>query len=296
MSENTGMRAGSRRRVRGGLALGAVVVVAAFVLAACGSSDSGSDATTTTKAKGEGSTSTSPSTSTTKAANGAGELDGQSFIATGIEGYEPVADSDLTVTFEDGQMAVNGGCNTLGSGYTFDDGTLKWDGEPRATMMGCSEELMAQDTWLTALFTKGVDATLDGDTLTLTQDDVTITLTAVADAPLTNTTWTLTGTIANEAISSIPADAEANPPTLTIDDDANVGVFAGCNRGSTTVEITDTTLTFSPIALTKMFCEGSAGELETHVTTVLDGETTYTVDGDTLRIMNGDQGLEYTAS
>jgi len=294
MQHNRGMRDGRDHRVRGGLGLGAVVVMAALVLAACGSSDSGSDATTTTKAAGATTTTTeAKATTTTKAASGDGQLSG-SYIGTGITGYTPVADSQLTLAFEGDQLSVNAGCNTLGSSYTFTDGVLKWDGTPRATMMACSDELMAQDTWLTELFTKGVDAKLDGDTLTLTQGDVTITLDAVAATPLTGTTWTLTGTIANEAVSSV-ADG-AKPPTLTIDEDGNAAVFAGCNNGRATVDVGDTTLTFGPMALTRMACEDAAGMLENQVVAVLDGKTTYTVEGDTLTIMNGGNGLVYQAA
>jgi len=50
--------------------------------------------------------------------------------------------------------------------------------EPAATMMACSDELMAQDNWLNALFVDGVPATLDGDQLTLKNGDVEIVLEA----------------------------------------------------------------------------------------------------------------------
>ena len=80
------------------------------------------------------------------------------------------------------------------------------------------------------------------------------------------------------------------------DDDGNAAVFTGCNSGSTTVEVADATLTFGPIAMTKMACPGAASELEATVTTVLDGEVDYTVDGDTLTITKGSQGLVYRAT
>jgi heat shock protein HslJ len=276
----------ARRGAAGRLAA-AVALVAMVVLAGCGSSDSG-DATTTTKASGDGTGKT-----TTTAASGDSELDGRQYVASGVTGYEPVAGSQLTMTFDDGQLSVNAGCNTLGGTYEFADGTLKWTGEPRATMMACSDELMAQDTWLTDLLTAGVEAKVDGTTLTLSSDDVTITLDEVKDSPLTGTTWTLDGTIANEAVSSLPADAKA--PTLTIADDGAVTVFTGCNNGQGTVKIGDDTLTFAPLATTRKFCEGTGSQLEGQVTTVLDGEVTFTIDGSSLTIMNGDSGLVYKA-
>ena len=281
------MQARRTHRTRGGLTLGAVAVLATFVLAGCGSSDS--DGATSTTKPDAGS---KASTTTTEVA-GSGELDGMRFAATDVTGYEPAGDTNLTLAFDDGQLSVNAGCNTLGSAYELADGTLTWTGEPRATMMACPEDLQAQDTWLTDLFTAGVTAELDGGTLTLTSDDVTITLEEVADAPLTATAWSLDGTIENEAVSSLPADAKA--PTLTIGEDGTAQIFTGCNTGSTTVEIAETTLTFAPMAMTRMACEADATALEQAVTTVLDGEATFTIDGETLTIMNGTAGLTYRA-
>ncbi len=283
MRQDTSRQARRHERVRGGFAL-AAIVLATLALAACGSSDSGDD-TTTAKTPG------SDDTTTEAPGSAVDQLDGTQFTATDVTAYEPVAGSELTLTFDGGQLSVNAGCNTLGSSYTFADGTLAWTGEPRATMMACSDDLMAQDAWLTELFTAGVEAELDGTTLTLTSDDVVITLEAVGDATLTGTAWTLDGLIADDAVSSLPDGAE--PPTLTIGEDGSAQLFTGCNTGSTTVAIADDTLTFDPIAMTRMFCEGAGSELEGQVTTVLDGEVTYTIEGDTLTIMNGETGLVY---
>jgi len=267
---------------------GALLVAAALVLAACGSSDAGGDGPTTTKASGpsDGSTTTAPS-------SGDDELDGRQFTATDVTGYDLVAGTEIVTTFEDGRLSVNAGCNTLSSAYTFDDGTLAWTGEPMATQMACPDDLMAQDSWLTGFFVAGADATLDGQTLTLTYEDFTMTLEQVADAPLVGTSWTLDSTIANDAVSSIPTGTKA--PTLAISDDGSAQVFTGCNTGSTTVEIAADTLTVAPMALTRMACEDDAMALENQVTTVLDGEVGFTIEGDALTIRNGDSGLVYRA-
>jgi len=267
--------------------IGALGMVAVLVLAACGSSDPDTSSDdTTTKAKG--------STTTTAGASSTPELDGMAFTATGVEGYEPVAGSQLTLTFQDGSLSVNAGCNTMTSAYEVNGDQLAWTGTPAATMMGCSDELMNQDTWLINLFTDGVTAALDGEELTLTSDDVTITLATVPDAELVGTAWALESTIANEAVST-SAPPELGVPTLKISEDGSAQVFTGCNTGSTTVEVTDTTLTFAPLAMTRMFCEDAA-DLETAVTTVLEGETTYVIDGSTLTITKGETGLVYTAT
>lgn len=306
MRQHAGTKAGMVRRGRSGAALGAAVIAGALLLAACGSSDAkGDDTTTTSKPvaktttteKATTTTTTDPKATTTTTSGNVNELDG-AFVSSEVTGYDLVPDSELTLTFDGDTLAVNAGCNTMTTTYSLTDSVLKWTGTPAATMMGCDEALTAQDAWITGLLTKGMAAEgIDGGaSLTLTSGDVTITLDGVAASPLTGTTWTLTSTIANDAVSSIPASTESDPPTLTIDEEGTVGVFAGCNRGSATVDITDTTLTFSPIALTKMACTGDAGTLETQVTTVLDGEVDYVVDGPTLTITSGTSGLVYTAS
>ena len=88
------------------------------------------------------------------------------------------------------------------------------------TQMGCSPELMAQDTWLAQQFGKGMTVHLDGDTLTLTTVDGTvITLVdrkvAEPDLPLVGTTWTLESVITGDAATSY-ADVTA---TMTIEGD-----------------------------------------------------------------------------
>lgn len=283
-------RSASTSTARGGWLIGAVLV-GALLLAGCGSSDSGSDATTTTKASGG--KGTSSTTSTTEADSASGDLDGTQWTATGVEGYQPVEGSTLVLTFEAGQLTANAGCNTLGAPYSFAEGELAWTGEPRATMMACSDELMAQDTWLTDLLTKGVEATVDGNVLTLASGDVTITLDEVVDATLEGTTWTLESVIANDAVSSLPEGAKA--PTLTIGADGATQVFTGCNNGSTTAEVGEGTLTFSPMAMTRMACGEDASKVENYVVQVLDGEVTATVDGNSLTLRKGQSGLVFTA-
>jgi heat shock protein HslJ len=302
MRQDAGIGAVARRRVRGA-ALGAAVAVTAVVLAACGSSAPSADSTTTTKAKPTASTTdpkaatttTDPKATTTTDPSNVTELDG-AFTSTSTEGYELVADTELTLTFDGDQLSVNAGCNTMGSAYTLEAGVLTWTGVPRATMMACSDDLMAQDTWITDLLTEGVEveASDGGATLTLTSGDVVITLAGVASSPITGTTWTLDGTIANDAVSSLPAGVDA--PTLTIDEDGTAAVFAGCNRGSTTVDVAESTLTFSPVAVTKMACSGAAAQVEAQVLAVLDGEVEYAIDGDVLSITSGTDGLMYRAS
>ena len=227
----------------------------------------------------------------------ADDLVGTTFESTGVTGYDLVEGSTIDIGFQEGSVGARAGCNTMSGGYEINDGNLEV-GPMAATMMACDEPLMAQDTWLSAFLSSGPAIALDGETLTLTGSDSTITFAAQAPTEVEGTTWVLTGTVANEAISSLPASAEGTA-TLTITD-GTAAIASGCNTGSGSVEVTDTTMTFGPIALTAMACADELMIVEGSVVLVLDGEVTYEVNGDRLSIRkdgaDGEIGLEFTAS
>jgi heat shock protein HslJ len=108
----------------------------------------------------------------------ADQLEGMTYNSTSVTGQDMVADTTVKLAFEADTMSVNGGCNAMGGPYAVDSGKLAWSGEPHSTMMACSDELTAQDDWLRQAFSDGFEATSedDGNTLTLTQGDVTIEL------------------------------------------------------------------------------------------------------------------------
>lgn len=253
-----------------------LLVLSALAIAACGSDDDSPAANDSLPAVGSAPT--------------ADDLVDRSFEATEVVGHELVADSTIELAFMADSVAARAGCNSMNGGYKIVDGALKV-AAMASTMMACSDELMEQDTWLSEFLSSEPSIALEGDVLTLTGVDASLTLSAVQPAELEDTTWTVTGVVANEAVSSIPMDAEAS---ITITD-GQAAIRTGCNNGSTGVEITETTITFGPIATTKMACEPELTELEASVLAALDGEVTYEIAGDNLSLRNGDIGLELTA-
>jgi heat shock protein HslJ len=252
----------------------ALLALAGLTLAACGSDDSGSSDGSLTAA----------------------DLDGRTFVSTEVTGYDLVEGTEINMTFLADSMSVSGGCNSMNGGFEIDEGVLT-AGPFAATMMACDQPLMDQDTWLDEFLTSLPTIELDGETLTLAGGETTITLAELQPSELVDTKWIVTGTVANEAISSVPADSTAS---IMIAPDDSVSVDTGCNTGSGTVVITDTTLTFGPIAITKRACADEAiNQLEAAVLAVLQGEVTYTIDGDSLSLRSGDGadevGLELTA-
>lgn len=255
-----------------------LLALAGFTLAACGSDDDGDAA------------------SDSSGAPSADDLSGRGFVSSDVTGYDLVEGSGITMNFLDDSVSVNAGCNTMNGGYEITDGAFV-AGQFAMTMMACDDALMAQDTWLSEFLASSPSITLDGSTLSFSGDDVTITLDEIEPAALVGTTWTVTGTVANEAVSSVPIDSTAS---ITIADDGTVAVDTGCNTGSGSVEVGDDTLTFGPIATTLRACADEAvNQLEAAVLAVLQGEVSYTIDGSNLSLRSGEGaeqvGLELTA-
>ncbi len=46
------------------------------------------------------------------------DLDGREFVSTQVDGHDLVADSTIRISFEDGSLSINAGCNTMFGAYT----------------------------------------------------------------------------------------------------------------------------------------------------------------------------------
>lgn len=111
------------------------------------------------------------------ACGGSASVDGRTFVSTAAVGHDLVSGTSVLLTFEDGAIAAEAGCNTMISGYAWSDGVLEVD-DLASTRMGCPDDLAAQDAWLTALLTSDPAMVLDGDTLRLGDAENGLTLTA----------------------------------------------------------------------------------------------------------------------
>lgn len=216
-------------------------------------------------------------------------LEGRTFLATAAVGRSLVPGSIVRLSFAAGQLGASGGCNSIGGAYTI-DGDRLIAGQMAMTEMACEPALMAQDAWLAGLL-DGATIALAGDTLTLAKDGARLSLldreVADPDRPLVGTRWIVDGLVSADAVSSVPVGVTA---ALTFSE-GRVEVEAGCNRGGGAVTVTDTTLAFGLIGLTKMACEGGAMEVERAVSAVLTGEVGYEIEAETLTLDAGPFGL-----
>ncbi|MGC0364714.1 heat shock protein HslJ [Rhodococcus sp. 27YEA15] len=223
---------------------------------------------------------------------------GRTYISTAVDGEPIPGGGPLTLDFtETGRVSANAGCNTSSGSVEFTDGKLIV-GTMMSTMMGCTPELLAADTWTSTLLSSTPTWRLDGDTLTIKSSASTVTFqdkkVVTPDRALVGTTWTVTSLISPDAISTSIA-LETAAPQLTIAADGSVTGTTGCNRMSGQVEVGDTNVTFSPLATTRMTCPDEVADIERQVLAVLDGEVAYTVDANTMTLRKADAGLILTA-
>ncbi len=154
---------------------------------------------------------------------------------------------------------------------------------------------MQQDEWLGDLLSDARIA-LAGDSLTLDNGQIRLTLldreVASPDKPLVGTKWVLDSIVDGGAVSSVPAGVTASMRIV----DGQLELDAGCNIGGGPVAVTDDTLAFGPMMLTKRACQAGPSSVEQAVTTVLTGTVSYTIDADLLTIDAGGPGLVFRAA
>jgi heat shock protein HslJ len=223
-------------------------------------------------------------------------LDGRTFISTAVvDGGEDrplVANTEIRLTFDDGQLGASAGCNAFGGTFRVEDGALIVDGGAM-TEMGCDEERSAQDEWLFAFLGARPQLSLSDNELILTAGETIITLLdreiAEPDLALVGPTWTVDTIITGDAASSVPDGVNA---TITFAEDGSMHVQTGCNSGAGQYTVDGDRLELSGIQQTLIGCDGAAAAVEEAVIEVLaPGAVTYALDADSLTLMAGDHGL-----
>src|SRR5262249_3091604 len=144
-----------------------------------------------------------------------GALDGRVFLLQSSQGFQPVPDTQLSVSFDDGEIFVSAGCNSQGGPFRLRGGRLELEGLG-TTDIGCIQALAAQDDWLAHFLTSKPQLTLHGDQLTLESGVATLVLldreVADPDRPLAGPAWTIDSFIASGGWSNGPMAA---PITVT---------------------------------------------------------------------------------
>lgn len=224
----------------------------------------------------------------------ANDLEGRTFLSTGIEGRTIAAGTRIRLTFQNGNIGASAGCNSMGGPFRIEGGLLRTP-QMITTEMGCQPELMAQDQWIADLLNESM-LVLDGDVLTLSKGDVSLSLldrrVADPDRPLIGTQWVVDGILDGDTASSVPAAAIASV-TLSA---GRADVETGCNSGSADADISANTIEFGPLVLTKRACPPETMGLEQAVVRVVHGLIQYRIEADVLTMTSGGFGLMLRAT
>lgn len=220
---------------------------------------------------------------------------GRTYVSSGVAGHTLVDGTQVSITFgNDGELSVNAGCNTLGTSYKMENGTLLAENFG-GTEMGCDAPRHEQDQWLAAFLSAKPTVAVQSDQLVLATPDVTLTMrdrkSAQPDKPLTGTTWIADTVIAGDAASSVPAD----PKVWLKIADGKVQASDGCNGIGGTATIEPATITFSGVASTLVGCvdRSPAGPA---IHALVTGKVSYELDGERLTLTTaGGAGLGFRA-
>ena len=110
------------------------------------------------------------------------DLDGRQFTSVSVtrDDADPalVPDTEITLTFGDGLISADAGCNRIAGRVGLEGAELVADGRiGPVTKMACPGPREAQDQWLSELLASRPTVALEGEILTLTQGSTTIVAT-----------------------------------------------------------------------------------------------------------------------
>lgn len=241
-------------------------------------------------------------------------LDGRVFILQEVTGRDLVEGTDIRLRFQ-GHLGATAGCNSMGAGYSIEDGRLVIDGGGMSvTEVGCDPERHDQDAWLDDFLLSSPTVALSGDELTLTGDDAVIELldqeVAEPDRPLVGTTWRVDTIYEGDTAWSVePPPLWPRPGTgwswnkarfpegslVTLrfsDQETFVATSVDCTSATGDVSIGPSTLTFGDFGVDDVACPRPWAET---LDVLGAGETTYEIVTERLLIHTGDVGIGATA-
>lgn len=218
---------------------------------------------------------------------------GRDFLSTAVtengESRPLVDGTRIRLSFGDdgSSFEADAGCNQMGGTATIEDGHLVVADGLVTTEMACEPDRMDQDSWLADFLTGRPAFSLTGPDMTLTRDGTEIRLSdrevADPDRPLRGTKWVVDGIVDGDAVSSVPAGAEAFV-IFSEENEEEFGGNTGCNSMGGTAVVGEESIAFSEVITTKIACDGDRDKLEKAVLAVLDGDVAYDIDADRLTL------------
>lgn len=220
--------------------------------------------------------------------------DGHTFLLDTSEGYERVSDTSITLSFSDGDLRFNAGCNSHAGAYSLCDGKVCMS-ELSSTEIGCDAALHAQDEWLADFFTSTPSINYAPPRLTITGDGATLEFLdreeADPDRSLEGRLWTIDTFIDGDAASNFPL---MNTPTIRFESDGTFVAFNTCNGMEGTYTVDDQQLTLADVISDERSCDTDLTAQEHFSEVISPGTVAFTIEARRLTLMRDDLGLSAT--
>lgn len=220
-----------------------------------------------------------------------GSIDGDYLLSDSV-GWDPLAGTNVRISFDDGEFSFSAGCNSHFGQYTILDGAFLTDGLG-STEMGCDALLHDQDEWLADFFESGPTIAHASPRVVFTTDTVTLTFLddeiAEPDLPLTGTIWNIDTLIDGDAATG----AFGYDAALVFTADGTFSIDGPCNTLAGSFTVGDDALLLTDVSTTDAACtEPGKADFEAHLGDVFAaGTVTYDIDSNHLSVDRGDVGV-----
>ncbi len=212
-----------------------------------------------------------------------------SFRNAAGEAVALVPGSQITAEFTADRIGGNAGCNSYFSPYQIGGGNTLMLGPIGSTLMMCADEaVMTQEVaYLAALESvASFDKTDDGLQLLDAAGEVVATYEVLEPAPLSGTTWELTGL--SDGTGGVSSLLVGSRITALFGEDGEVRGSAGCNEYRASFEVGGDTIAIGPAVSTRMACGEPVGvmEQENAFLAALAASADYEIRGDQLTLFD----------
>lgn len=218
-------------------------------------------------------------------------LTGEVWKWVGTDGAAPASvDRPTHYTLEflpDGRYSVRADCNSGAGSWSLNAGTFSMTGGAM-TLVACGPASL--DSRFLELLGEAGAVTRDGDALMLTTGEATMRFLALPKLELAGTSWLVRAVNNGKgAVTSVVADTEL---TIEFAEAGQVGGSAGCNRFTGSFTVDAQTVTFSPLATTRMTCMGDGVvEQEQYYLAALSSVATWEIRGERAQLRSAEGTL-----
>jgi len=226
----------------------------------------------------------------------ASSLEGVTWQVTGyrnLQGKPAAPEGKAILTFQNGQLTGNGGCNSFYASYTLDGAQLTIVTQDGSPPIVCDDVTMAREQAILADLNEVASyAVKDGQLSLFNSDSVLLlSLTAQAAPTLDGVVWKATNiNNGREAVVGLIEGAEI---TAIFAGDGSLSGSAGCNNYVASYTVDGDKLTIGVVTNTMMFCADPEGVMEQEAAylAALGTVATYSIRDGVLELRTADGAL-----